>query len=105
MKLPRKTLGVSGADGIQRGMAKLPKWAQHLIEKLEADVKWHKDRADRYHAGLLDRGEYKLNDSESFRVLLYEDDEGKYLEIAANANELSIEPRASNQVRARIKAQ
>ncbi len=81
----------------------LPKWAQHLIEKLESDVKWHKDKADRYQEGLLDRGEYKVDDNDSFRVILHEDDEGKYLEIAANGNELSIEPRASNVVRARIK--
>lgn len=86
----------------------LPKWAQQTIEKLQADVKYHKDRADRYQAGLLDRGEYKVDDNDSFRVILRDDitrdnDEGKYLEIATNGNELSIEPRASNMVRARIK--
>lgn len=82
----------------------LPKWAQQTIEKLQADVKYHKDRADRYQAGLLDRGVYRVNDNESFRALLCEDDEGKYLEIAASGNELSIEPRVSNMVWARIKA-
>lgn len=84
-------------------VAKLPKWAQRLIEKLDSDVEWHKDRADRYQVGLLDRGEYKVDRMEGFRVILHEDDEGKYLEIASNGNELSIEPRASNVVRARIK--
>lgn len=81
----------------------LPKWAQQTIEKLQADVKYHKDRADRYHMDLLDRGDYKVNDLESFRVILHDDDEGKYLEIAANGNSISIEPRAVNMVRARIK--
>lgn len=88
-------------------LARLPKWAQRLIEKLESDVKWHEGRADRYHKGLLDRGEYKVNDREGFRVILYDDDEGegKYLEIAANGTSLSIEPRAANMVRARIKVE
>ena len=90
-------------EGRQRAIAKLPKWAQNFIEKLKADVDYYKDRADRYHVGLLDRGEYKLNDSESFRVILHEDDEGKYLEIQTNGNTLSIEPRAANVVLARFK--
>ena len=86
-------------------IGKLPKWAQRLIEKLEADITYHKGRAARYQKGLLDRGEYKLEDTrDHFRVILYDDDEGKYLEIAANGNSISIEPRAANMVRARIKA-
>jgi len=84
----------------------LPKWAQGMIEKLQADVDYYKDRAARYHRDLLDRGEYKFDDSddsESFRVILHEDDEGKYLEIQTNGNTMSIEPRAANVVWARIK--
>jgi hypothetical protein len=87
-----------GTQKVERDLKKLPKWARFRIEKAEEDVKFYKDMAENLQAGLLERGEYEIDQDHSFRVHLQGDDQGPYLAVYGDMNTILVEPRSSNVV-------
>lgn len=88
-----------GTQKVERDLKKLPKWARFRIEKAEEDVKFYKDMAEKLQRGLLERGEYKIDQDHSFRVQLHQDDlHGSYLAVYGDLNSILVEPRSSNVV-------
>ncbi len=88
----------AGSKKVVRDLSKLPKWARFRIEKAEADVTFYKDMAENRQAGLLERGEYKIDQDHVFRVQLQEDQHGPYLAVYGDLNTILVEPRSSNVV-------
>ena len=86
------------AEKIEHDLSKLPRWARFRIEKTEEDVEFYKDMAEKLQSGLLERGEYKIDQDHSFRVQLLRDQHGLYLAVYGDLNTILVEPRSSNVV-------
>ena len=84
----------------ERDITKLPRWAQHEIERLRANADHYQRKFEEAEKNMLKRGLLDIGNGKRIDWLLRVDGE---IEISAYDGEVQILPRASNSITIRVR--